>query len=174
MTGQLNSFAADAVYFRSRVRYHHWNVQGRSFIQDHEYFDEVYSLLDDEVDQAAEWARTFGNEFPSELVLSETANSRFDVAIDQPQASNVSQLVWDELENVAPNESADRKWQEFGDALPWFEIWVLNQNHIDSLMRLREYADDANEIGIVNGVEDFIEEHNDIRYFVGSTLKRFD
>lgn len=71
MTSKLEKFAAETIDFRSRARYHHWNAQGPTFPQDHEYFEELYHLLDDEVDQAAEWARTYGHTFPSEIQLAD-------------------------------------------------------------------------------------------------------
>lgn len=165
----LIDFGAEALYFRTRARYHHWNTQGPTFLQDHEYFDDLYAALDDQVDQVAEWTRGQGVEFPDEIALAQ----HLEDPLQEMDGLDMQKFTWQQLQEVG-DANANQKLESLNDrgALPWFEIFVLNERHIDNLKSLAQAAERADEIGIVNGVEDWLQDHDKVKYFVGSTLKK--
>lgn len=166
---ELIDFGADALYFRTRARYHHWNTQGPTFLQDHEYFDDLYAALDGQVDQTAEWTRGQGVEFPDEIALAQ----RLQDPLQEMDELDMQKFTWQRLDEVG-DASAHQKLESLNErgALPWFEIYVLNERHINRLKGLAQAAERADEIGVVNGVEDWLQQHDQVKYFVGSTLRK--
>jgi DNA-binding ferritin-like protein len=147
-------------------------VQGRTFIEDHEFFGDLYEDLDEQVDQNAEWIRMEGVEAPApyEMDYGRSYNVQEvgdiqvqlpDGVIDQLRGSGDDQVLADRIQKL---KNAGR--------LKFFEMLALNQQHIASLNRLRNVADESDRVGVVNGAEDLIQEHDVYFYFMASTLRR--
>lgn len=168
MIDEIKSFAAEAVYFRTRARFHHWNVEGPQFIQDHEYLGEIYNNLDEEVDQVAEFGRKLGHKFPSEIEL---VQEELPENFEKMDGFNISQFMWDRLGKDSKASSSTRLRQLTDRGVyQWFEIHELNKNHIENLKSLGHEAETSREQGIANAVDDWVERHDEIHYFTGSLL----
>lgn len=50
----LNGLLADATVFYQKLRHYHWNVEGRTFFELHEKFEELYTGWAEGIDQLAE------------------------------------------------------------------------------------------------------------------------
>ncbi|MGD2067488.1 MAG: Dps family protein [Gemmatimonadota bacterium] len=50
----LNDLLADATVFYQKLRHFHWNVEGRTFFELHEKFEELYTGWADNIDEIAE------------------------------------------------------------------------------------------------------------------------
>jgi starvation-inducible DNA-binding protein len=56
----LNAFLADLHVLYIKTRKFHWDVSGPSFKEYHEFFEEQYNALEEEIDQVAERIRQLG------------------------------------------------------------------------------------------------------------------
>lgn len=56
----LNAFLADLHVLYIKTRKFHWDVSGPSFKEYHEFFEEQYTAIEEEIDQVAERIRQLG------------------------------------------------------------------------------------------------------------------
>lgn len=54
---RLNHAVADLTLLAQKVRLCHWNVEGPGFLDYHEFFEELYTFLSENVDEVAERVR---------------------------------------------------------------------------------------------------------------------
>ena len=60
---RLNHIVADLTVLAQKVRLCHWNIEGPGFLDYHEFFEEYYTFLAENVDDFAERVRAF-DDFP--------------------------------------------------------------------------------------------------------------
>jgi len=56
----LNQLLADSSDLAARTKHAHWNVKGPQFIALHKYFDELYAVIGEHVDEIAERTAALG------------------------------------------------------------------------------------------------------------------
>lgn len=56
---RLNHIVADLTILSQKLRLCHWNVEGPGFLDYHEFFEEYYTFLSENVDDFAERVRAF-------------------------------------------------------------------------------------------------------------------
>lgn len=63
----LTKALADVYAFSLRLKYYHWNVEGKDFKQFHDLFDQIYDDVYGSVDDLAELIRTIDEYVPASL-----------------------------------------------------------------------------------------------------------
>ena len=58
---------ADEYLLYTKTRNYHWNVTGRRFNDLHKFFESKYEILDEKIDEIAEFIRYFGYPAPASL-----------------------------------------------------------------------------------------------------------
>ena len=87
----LNAILADLHVLYIKTRKFHWDVSGPSFKEYHEFFEEQYTAMEEEIDQVAERIRQLGGR-PVATMIGATAasrSSRSDI-IAEPVALNTA------------------------------------------------------------------------------------
>lgn len=96
----LDRLLADQVALYIKTRKYHWNVVGPRFAMLHEFFEDQYEVLDEAMDETAEFTRKFGmkaigtlKEFQEKTVLKEAPG-------DNPSEDGMLRDLLEDHENV--------------------------------------------------------------------------
>lgn len=129
---------AFALYLKSHN--FHWNVEGRTFAQDHAFFGSYYDTVWSDVDEYAEQIRNLGEYAPGSL-------SRFS------QLSKID----DEL-NIPDSTSMYAK------------LYADNECFIAELYKLYDLAEKDHQIGLSNVIQGKISWHEKMRWQIKTFL----
>ena len=129
LCNKLKIVLADVFAMHLKAWNYHWNIEGSDFSQYHAFFGEIYTELQDEIDPIAEHIRALGEYAPGSL-------SRYKELT----------TIEDELTIVPSNICVSR---------------LLTDNNIvlSSMKIAYTAANDANEIGVSNYLQDRIDAH---------------
>lgn len=87
----LNQVLANTFLMYFKAHSYHWNVEGRNFAQDHEFFGDLYATLHSNVDTIAEQIRAIGVYAPKSLM--ELYNSKTIMEDDSKPVSFESMIT---------------------------------------------------------------------------------
>ena len=142
---ELKVLTADTFAFFVKAQIFHWNVTGATFAQDHEFLGEVYSNVAESMDGIAERIRTLDAYAPATLERLTALGRSVSVTPD----------------GVIPTRNQ------------MFTILSSdNTNLLKQLKRTRDLADDNQENGIVNFLEDRIDYHKKLGWMLSSMIQR--
>jgi starvation-inducible DNA-binding protein len=128
------------LYFKANV--YHWNVEGRNFPQDHEFFGEFYADVYGSVDPLAEHVRQLGAYTSSTL-------KRFD-----------------ELSDLSETPAMP------ADPITMYRDLLANNNiYQTKLLELYNMAERYSQIGLSNFLQARIEAHKKHEWMLKSVLK---
>jgi starvation-inducible DNA-binding protein len=120
LIAQLRMLLADNVALKFKAHGYHWNVEGESFPQFHEFFGEIYENYDAATDTFAEWLRMLKAYAPYRLT------DFFDMAtVSEPV------IVGD------PEPMLD-------------DLYMSIEKHIEDLVVASDLANDVKEYGLAN------------------------
>ena len=139
---QMKVVLADTFAFYLKAHQFHWNVEGADFPQYHEFLENLYTEVYGSVDKIAEEIRALGEYAPGSF-------TRFR-----------------ELSSIRDNTGAPNATEMFNELLGDNSI-VLN-----SLMTAYRLAEEYNEIGLSNFVQDRYDAHKKHNWMISSILKR--
>jgi starvation-inducible DNA-binding protein len=139
---QMKVVLADSFAFYLKAHQFHWNVEGADFPQYHDFLENLYTEVYGSVDKIAEEIRALGEYAPGSF-------TRFR-----------------ELSSIRDNTGAPSAAEMFNELLGDNSI-VLN-----SLMTAYRLAEEYNEIGLSNFVQDRYDAHKKHNWMIGSILKR--
>ena len=128
------------MYFKAHS--YHWNVEGRTFAQDHDFFGDLYAELHGAIDSAAEEIRACGEYAPISMN-------------DLYSAKTIS-------EDSTKPETTE---QMFGNLLS------ANNQVIESLNKLFEVADAANKQGLADFAAGRLDVHAKHGWMLRSFMK---
>jgi starvation-inducible DNA-binding protein len=137
----LNAFLADLHVLYIKTRKFHWDVAGPSFKEYHEFFEEQYTALEEEIDLVAERVRQLGGrpvatmkDFLAEASLKED----HDGHIDTPEM--FKRLLADHEQIVRElREDVDTTDEELNDAGTADFLTGLMEEHEKHAWMLRKY-----------------------------------
>jgi starvation-inducible DNA-binding protein len=138
----LKELQADAMKMYAQSHGYHWNVEGRTFKQDHAFFLEIYNDVFDSVDPYAENLRKLGAKAPFGLI--------------QLQQNSV----------MAINDSLDLTSEQMIT-----ELIKTNAQIIAKLKDACDTADSAREQGVLNFLADRLDKHEFWQWQLTATLK---
>lgn len=133
---------ADAVAFKIKAQFYHWNVEGPDFKEYHDLFGEIYSEVDGSIDTIAELIRTLDVYAPGTL-------SRFQALTTVTEDETIPGAV----------EMARR-------------LYVENLKVIATLMQAYKDAEDESELGVSNFLQDRIQAHQKHSWMLKATTKQ--
>jgi starvation-inducible DNA-binding protein len=133
---------ADTFAIYLKAHYFHWNVEGADFYQYHELFGDIYEEIYGAVDHMAEQIRALDAYAPGSF-------RRF------------AELTVIEDENTVPM-ALDMVAKLADD----------NQKVLMTLKLVRDTADDLGQNGLVNFLEDRLDQHKKHAWMLRATLKR--
>ena len=58
---RLNEILADEYVLYTKVRNYHWNVEGVNFMEMHKFYEDMYTGIDESIDEIAERVRMLGH-----------------------------------------------------------------------------------------------------------------
>jgi starvation-inducible DNA-binding protein len=138
----LKELQADAMKMYAQSHGYHWNVEGRTFKQDHAFFLEIYEDVFDSIDPYAENLRKLGAKAPFGLI--------------QLQQNSV----------MAINDSL-----ELTSTQMITELIKTNAQIIAKLKDACDTAESAREQGVLNFLADRLDKHEFWQWQLTSTLK---
>jgi starvation-inducible DNA-binding protein len=138
----LKELQADAMKMYAQSHGYHWNVEGRTFKQDHAFFLEIYNDVFDSVDPYAENLRKLGAKAPFGLI--------------QLQQNSV----------MAINDSLELTSEQMIT-----ELIKTNAQIIAKLKDACDTAESAREQGVLNFLADRVDKHEFWQWQLTSTLK---
>ena len=138
----LKELQADAMKMYAQSHGYHWNVEGRTFKQDHAIFLEIYEDVFDSIDPYAENLRKLGAKAPFGLI--------------QLQQNSV----------MAINDSL-----ELTSTQMITELIKTNAQIIAKLKDACDTAESAREQGVLNFLADRLDKHEFWQWQLTSTLK---
>ena len=120
---------------------YHWNVIGPNFPQYHEFLEKIYTTVYEKLDATAEQIRAIGGYAPSTL-------TQILVSSGIGESQNVR------------------------DPKEMFKILsVDNEKIIGDMMAAYRLAEQANELGLSNYLQDRINDHKKLGWMIASTIK---
>jgi starvation-inducible DNA-binding protein len=137
----LNSFLADLHVLYIKTRKFHWDVAGPSFKEYHEFFEEQYTAIEEEIDLVAERVRQLGGRPVATMkdFLEQTSlKEDYDGHIDTPEMfkrllADHEQIIRELREDV---ETTDEKLNDAGTA---DFLTGLMEEHEKHAWMLRKY-----------------------------------
>jgi starvation-inducible DNA-binding protein len=132
---------ADTYAFVIKAENYHWNVEGPNFPQYHKFFGKLYKEVDGSIDVIAEHIRAIGAYAPGSL-------SRFQELT----------TIEDELNIPEASEMVKR-------------IGADNDKVIASLTTAYKSAEEAEELGLANFLQDRIDIHKKHGWMIKATSK---
>ena len=129
-----------ALYFKASV--YHWNVEGRTFPQDHEFFGDFYADVYGSVDGLAEHVRQLGVYTPSTLTRIEELSEQTPT---QTMPMDASSMYRDLLTN--------------------------NSIYLNKLLELYNAAERYSQIGLSNFLQGRLEVHRKHDWMLKSVLR---
>jgi len=138
---QLSKVLANGYMFYFKTHAFHWNIEGSNFPQYHEFLEKIYTTVYEKLDATAEQIRALGGYAPSTLTQI---------------------LVL----------STVRESQNVRDPKEMFKILsVDNEKIIGDMMAAYRLAEQANELGLSNYLQDRINDHKKLGWMIASTIK---
>lgn len=61
VAARLNQILADEYLLYTKIRNYHWNVEGSNFMEMHKFYEDMYSEIDEAIDEIAERVRMLGH-----------------------------------------------------------------------------------------------------------------
>lgn len=141
LSDSLIKSLADVYTFSLRLKYYHWNIEGKDFLSYHNLFDEIYKDVYQSIDTLAELIRTLDVYVPASL---ENFKNITDIKEEHINPSSISMCL-SALENNS--------------------IVTL------SLLNSYEESEKAGEIGISSFLQERIQNHEKHKWFLNSILK---
>lgn len=141
LVDQLKITQADAFTFYLKAHFYHWNVEGPDFAQYHEFLAELYQDVWGSVDTIAELIRTLDVYAPGTLTRFKTLTTIEETDIVPDSRTMFMNLAQENIKMRA------------------------------SLMRSYDMANQENEIGIANFLQDRIQAHEKHSWMLRSILK---
>ena len=121
---------------------YHWNVEGPDFFEYHNFFESVYTQLQDIIDPIAEQIRAIGEYSPGAL-------GRYK------ELTNIE----DELTIIPAQEAVTRLLKD-------------NTTLIKTITDAYYAAEGANELGLCNFLQDRIDAHKKLAWMLKATLAK--
>ena len=139
---RLNEILADEYVLYTKVRNYHWNVEGVNFMEMHKFYEEMYTGIDEVIDEVAERVRMLGHYSQGRLkdFLKLTSLKEEDYTNDQKQ--QMKNLLVDHETLI---QSLRKDIKDFGD----------------------KYKDDGN----TDFVTSLMQQHEKWAWFIRSYLK---
>ena len=141
LVDQLKITQADAFTFYLKAHFYHWNVEGPDFAQYHEFLADLYQDVWESVDTIAELIRTLDVYAPGTMTRFKTLTTIEETDIVPDARTMFMNLAQENIKMRA------------------------------SLMRSYDMANQENEIGIANFLQDRIQAHEKHSWMLRSILK---
>ena len=132
---------ADTYAFYVKAQNYHWNVEGPLFAMYHEFFGKIYEEVGGAID-------TFAEEIRAQNAYAPGALSRFK------ELTNIQ----DELLIVKPEQMVATLFSD-------------NATVLASLQRARDVADKYGENGLVNFIEERLDQHKKHAWMLRASMK---
>lgn len=137
----LKSAFADTYAFYVKAQNYHWNVEGPMFAMYHDFFGKIYEEVGGAID-------TFAEEIRAQNAYAPAAFGRF-----KELTSIQDEVLIIKPEQMVATLSAD------------------NDIVLASLKRARDAADKYNENGLVNFIEERLDQHNKHAWMLRASMK---
>lgn len=137
----LKKALADVFVFYLKTHFYHWNVEGEDFYQYHKLFGEIYQEVYGSVDLLAEQIRTLDVYAPGSLFRFAELTSITEDKIIPDNKTMASNLL------------------------------VENEKVLQSLNTAYKAAENENELGISNFLQDRIQAHRKHSWFLKASVK---
>jgi starvation-inducible DNA-binding protein len=141
LVGQMKKILADGYAIYFKAHTFHWNVEGSNFPQYHAFLDTVYTQLFEKLDPIAEQIRALKTYAPTSLKDLLAMSSITEATIVPSPPEMMNQLLEDNLK-------------------------VIN-----SLTIGYKLAEQAQEVGLSNFLQDLIDKHKKLGWMLQSTVK---
>jgi starvation-inducible DNA-binding protein len=141
ITNPLKIAFADTYAFYVKAQNYHWNVEGPMFAMYHEFFGKIYEEVGGTIDQFAEEIRAQNTYAPASF-------SRFR------DLTNIN----DEVLIIKPEQMVETLFSD-------------NATVLASLHRARDVADKYNENGLVNFLEERLDQHKKHAWMLRASMK---
>lgn len=142
LVDRMKVVLADTFAFYLKTHQYHWNVEGPDFPQYHEFLSNLYEEVYGSIDRIAEEIRALGEYAPGSF-------SRFQ-----------------QLSSIVDSTSAPSAGEMFNT------LASDNQIVLSSLMETYRLAEEYNEIGLSNFLQDRYDAHKKHAWMLSSILKR--
>ncbi len=139
---RLNQILADEYVLYTKVRNYHWNVEGSNFMEMHKFYEDMYSGIDEAIDEIAERVRMLGHYSEGRLkdFLSLTS-------LTEPEYSNNQKQ---QLENLLSD----------------------HETMVQALRRdIKNFSDEYKDDGNTDFLTGLMKQHEKWAWFVRSYLK---
>lgn len=137
---QMNKALADTFAFYLKAQFFHWNVTGRDFAQHHEFFGNIYGEVYGAVDPLAEHIRAIDGFAAGSF----TRFQQLTTITDRITVPSVDQMV--------------------------IELHSDNMRVLASLTSAMRIAEQYNEYGLVNYLQDRIDQHKKHGWMLKSSI----
>jgi len=141
VTNPLKIAFADTYAFYVKAQNYHWNVEGPMFAMYHDFFGKIYEEVGGAIDQFAE-------EIRAQNVYAPAAFSRFS------ELTNIR----DEVLIIKPEQMVSTLFSD-------------NAIVLASLQRARDEADKYGENGLVNFIEERLDQHKKHAWMLRASMK---
>ena len=141
VTNPLKIAFADTYAFYVKAQNYHWNVEGPMFAMYHDFFGKIYEEVGGAIDQFAE-------EIRAQNVYAPAAFSRFS------ELTNIR----DEVLIIKPEQMVSTLFSD-------------NAMVLASLQRARDEADKYGENGLVNFIEERLDQHKKHAWRLRASMK---
>ena len=141
ITDPLKIAFADTYAFYVKAQNYHWNVEGPMFAMYHEFFGKIYEEVGGAIDQFAE-------EIRAQNAYAPGAFSRFS------ELTNIR----DEVLIIKPEQMVATLFSD-------------NATVLASLQRARDVADKYGENGLVNFIEERLDQHKKHAWMLRASMK---
>ena len=132
---------ADTYAFYVKAQNYHWNVEGPMFAMYHEFFGKIYQEVGGAID-------TFAEEIRAQNAYAPASFSRFQ------ELTNIN----DEILIVKPEEMVST-------------LFTDNAKVLASLKAARDIADKYGENGLVNFIEERLDQHNKHAWMLRASMR---
>jgi len=141
LVDQLKIVQADAFTYYLKAHYYHWNIEGSNFPQYHKFLNKLYNDVWESVDTFAELIRALNSYAPGTL-------SRFKSLTDIEESDSIP------------------------DAMTMMKnLYEQNNIMLVSLLKAYKIADEEDEIGCANFLQERIQQHEKHGWMLRSIIK---
>jgi starvation-inducible DNA-binding protein len=141
ITNPLKVAFADTYAFYVKAQNYHWNVEGPFFAMYHEFFGKIYEEVGGAID-------TFAEEIRAHNAYAPAAFSRFKELT----------TIQDEVLIIKPEQMVAN-------------LFADNAKVLASMQTARDVADKYNENGLVNFLEERLDQHNKHAWMLKASMK---
>ncbi len=139
---RLNQILADEYVLYTKVRNYHWNVEGTNFMEMHKFYEDMYSGIDEAIDEIAERVRMLGH-------------------YSQGRLKDFLKLT-----NLSEEEYTNKQQKQLQQLLNDHETMV------QALRKdIKDFADKYKDDGNADFITGLMEQHEKWAWFVRSYLK---